>query len=71
MNSTDLPAIAALAGSAIGGLTSLRSAWLTQHPPPDTVRTRGPAISFASILRPVTAMIGDRATSPPVPEGSF
>ena len=31
MNSTDLPAIAALAGSAIGGLTSLGSAWLTQH----------------------------------------
>ena len=31
MNSTYLPALAALAGSAIGGLTSLGSAWLTQH----------------------------------------
>jgi hypothetical protein len=31
MNSTYLPAIAALAGSAVGGLTSLASAWLTQH----------------------------------------
>ncbi len=26
-----LPAVAALAGSAIGGLTSLASAWLTQR----------------------------------------
>ena len=31
MNSTYLPALAALAGSAVGGLTSLGSAWLTQH----------------------------------------
>jgi hypothetical protein len=31
MNSTYLPALAALAGSAIGGLTSFASAWLTQH----------------------------------------
>ena len=31
MDSTYLPAVAALAGSAIGGLTSLASAWLTQH----------------------------------------
>src|SRR5258705_220220 len=31
MNSAYLPAIAALAGSAVGGLTSLASAWLTQH----------------------------------------
>jgi hypothetical protein len=31
MNSTYLPAVAALAGSAVGGLTSLASAWLTQH----------------------------------------
>jgi hypothetical protein len=31
MNSTYLPALAALAGSAIGGLTSLGSAWLTQR----------------------------------------
>jgi hypothetical protein len=31
MNSTYLPALAALAGSAVGGLTSLASAWLTQH----------------------------------------
>jgi|SRR5580692_3768983 hypothetical protein len=30
MNSAYLPAFAALAGSAIGGLTSLASAWLTQ-----------------------------------------
>jgi hypothetical protein len=30
MNAAYLPAIAALAGSAIGGLTSLASAWLTQ-----------------------------------------
>jgi hypothetical protein len=29
MNSTYLPALAALAGSALGGLTSLGSAWLT------------------------------------------
>ena len=31
MNPAYLPAVAALAGSAIGGLTSLASAWLTQH----------------------------------------
>ena len=31
MNSTYLPAVAALAGSAIGGLTSFASAWLTQN----------------------------------------
>jgi hypothetical protein len=31
MNSPYLPALAALAGSAIGGLTSFASAWLTQH----------------------------------------
>ena len=31
MNSAYLPAVAALAGSAIGGLTSFASAWLTQH----------------------------------------
>jgi hypothetical protein len=32
MNTTAyLPAVAALAGSAIGGLTSVASAWLTQH----------------------------------------
>jgi hypothetical protein len=31
MNSDYLPAFAALAGSAIGGLTSFASAWLTQH----------------------------------------
>jgi hypothetical protein len=31
MNSAYLPALAALAGSAVGGLTSLASAWLTQH----------------------------------------
>jgi hypothetical protein len=30
MNSAFLPALAALAGSAIGGLTSFASAWLTQ-----------------------------------------
>jgi hypothetical protein len=30
MNSAFLPALAALAGSTIGGLTSLASAWLTQ-----------------------------------------
>jgi len=30
MNSAYLPALAALAGSAIGGLTSFASAWLTQ-----------------------------------------
>ena len=30
MNAAYLPALAALAGSAIGGLTSLASAWLTQ-----------------------------------------
>jgi hypothetical protein len=31
MNTASLPALAALAGSAIGGLTSFASAWLTQH----------------------------------------
>ena len=31
MNSTYLPAIAALAGSAVGGLTSFMAAWFTQH----------------------------------------
>ena len=31
MNPVYLTALAALAGSAIGGLTSLSSAWLTQH----------------------------------------
>jgi len=31
MNSTYLPALAALAGSAVGGLTSLAAAWLTQR----------------------------------------
>jgi hypothetical protein len=31
MDSVYLPAVAALAGSAIGGLTSFASAWLTQH----------------------------------------
>jgi hypothetical protein len=31
MNPAYLPALAALAGSAVGGLTSLGSAWLTQH----------------------------------------
>ena len=31
MNPVYLSALAALAGSAIGGLTSLASAWLTQH----------------------------------------
>src|ERR1700756_3889536 len=31
MNAAYLPAVAALAGSAIGGLTSLASAWLTQN----------------------------------------
>ena len=31
MNAGYLPALAALAGSAIGGLTSVASAWLTQH----------------------------------------
>jgi hypothetical protein len=31
MNPAYLPALAALAGSAIGGLTSFASAWLTQH----------------------------------------
>ena len=31
MDSAYLPAFAALAGSAIGGLTSFASAWLTQH----------------------------------------
>jgi hypothetical protein len=31
MESAYLPALAALAGSALGGLTSFASAWLTQH----------------------------------------
>jgi hypothetical protein len=31
MDTAYLPALAALAGSAIGGLTSFASAWLTQH----------------------------------------
>jgi hypothetical protein len=31
VNSAYLPAVGALAGSAIGGLTSFASAWLTQH----------------------------------------
>jgi hypothetical protein len=31
MSTVYLPAIAALAGSAIGGLTSFASAWLTQY----------------------------------------
>jgi hypothetical protein len=31
MDAAYLPAVAALAGSAIGGLTSFASAWLTQH----------------------------------------
>src|SRR6266704_2188261 len=31
MNLAYLTALAALAGSAVGGLTSLASAWLTQH----------------------------------------
>ncbi len=31
MNPAYLPALAALAGSAVGGLTSFASAWLTQH----------------------------------------
>src|SRR5438105_759145 len=31
MNPAYLPALAALAGSAIGGFTSFASAWLTQH----------------------------------------
>ena len=31
MNNAYLPALAALAGSAIGGLTSFASAWLTLH----------------------------------------
>jgi hypothetical protein len=31
MNSAYLPAVAALAGSAVGGLTSLAAAWLTQN----------------------------------------
>ena len=31
MNAAYLPALAALAGSAVGGLTSLASAWLTQN----------------------------------------
>ena len=44
MNSTYLPALAALAGSAIGGLTSLGSAWLTQrHQDRATRRSRDKA----------------------------
>ena len=31
MNAAYLPAVAALAGSAIGGFTSLATTWLTQH----------------------------------------
>jgi hypothetical protein len=31
VNPAYLPAVAALAGSAVGGLTSFASAWLTQH----------------------------------------
>src|ERR1700722_12746089 len=31
MNEAYLPAVAALVGSAIGGLTSLATTWLTQH----------------------------------------
>ena len=31
MNAAHISAFAALAGSAIGGLTSFASAWLTQH----------------------------------------
>jgi hypothetical protein len=31
MDTAYVPAFAALAGSAIGGLTSFASAWLTQH----------------------------------------
>jgi hypothetical protein len=31
MNAAYLPAVAALVGSAIGGLTSLATTWLTQH----------------------------------------
>jgi hypothetical protein len=31
MNTAYIPAFAALAGSAVGGLTSFASAWLTQH----------------------------------------
>ena len=31
MNAVYLPALAAFAGSMLGGLTSLASAWLTQH----------------------------------------
>ena len=31
MDAALLPAVAALAGSAVGGLTSFASAWLTQH----------------------------------------
>jgi len=31
MNPANLTALAALAGSAVGSLTSLASAWLTQH----------------------------------------
>ena len=38
MNSAYLPALAALAGSAIGGLTSLASAWLTQDRQDRTTR---------------------------------
>ena len=46
MNSTYLPALAALAGSAIGGLTSLGSAWLTQHR-----RARAPQLALHGARR--------------------
>jgi hypothetical protein len=43
-----LPALAALAGSAIGGLTSFASAWLTQHHQDRaTRRSRGRAVRQA------------------------
>jgi hypothetical protein len=38
MNPAYLPALAALAGSAIGGLTSLAAAWLTQYRQASTQR---------------------------------
>jgi hypothetical protein len=41
MNSAYLPALAALAGSTIGGLTSLASAWFTQHHQDRTRRLSG------------------------------
>jgi hypothetical protein len=41
MNSAYIPALAALAGSAIGSLTSLTSAWLTQHHQDRTNRLSG------------------------------